>query len=114
MGYRETKVRADGLAKWAMTYLPVLWVVILVSILCFAAKPTYIAPGIFLATLACFGLVVLCLLPSWVMDVAAALRPPRTKSEIAVRFAKQHGLPIINIKLADVDPSDLRGIPLDD
>lgn len=111
MGFRSIKVGADKLAKLAMVYLPLLWVVMVVSIVCFAAKPGYIAPSLFIATLTCAGLLVLCLLPSWTLDVIASLRPPRTKSEAAIRLARREGLPIIDIKMVDYDLTDLKGLP---
>lgn len=111
MTLKEASDLADRVAKAAMLYIPILFIITSVVIVCVAAQPSYIGAGLFVTFLASFVLLMLCLIPSWVLDKWQFLREPRTKSEIVKQAARKHGFPVIDIKLTTMDPTDLRGLP---
>jgi hypothetical protein len=45
-------------------------------------------------------------------DALFGRKKPQTKSEIARKFAKDNGLPVIDIKLSKPEPGDMVGLPI--
>jgi hypothetical protein len=97
------------LAKATLIYIPLLFVVMMVSVIC-QPNSEYIGPGLVLSFVLCFVLLIAGLLPSYIADLMARLFREPTAAE---RVAKELGVPVIDIKMSEMDPKDLRGLPLD-
>lgn len=117
MTLKQARERADAIAKAAMIYVPLGAIVTMVVIMCVAAQQSYIGAGLVVTTLvACLLLVGACI-PSWVLEhldkfiesMDRELNP--SKSDIVREFARREGLPVIDLKLVDMDPRDMKGLP---
>lgn len=115
MTYSEIRERADVVAKRAMLYVPIGWVACLVYAVCFAQN---IAAGMLGSVALAVILLVLFLAPSYLLEAFERITDrycphiwANNKSAIIKQVARREGLPVIDIKLSEMDPRDLKGLP---